>query len=204
MFIVVDVITKNTTYKEFQSQWEEEKKTLSKRDIGFISGKDGFKNAIKGFLTSDYYKRGKLIEDGQLVLGYIFKSWFASPNDYSPYWVLFSPSPKVNENPKMLKDVANRLSCFKPLTGDKTSKKLSRILDGPLSDAQYFEIPESLTDGNLIYLSIVYLRPEWRDKIILGLNPFIANQGVSKEILYLPDQFWSDYFKQAYNNNELI
>lgn len=198
------MITTNTTYKEFQSCWNDEKKTLSKRDIALISGKDGFKNAIKGFLTADYYKRGKLIEEGQLVLGYIFKTWSSSDVGYCPHWVLFSPSPKVNENPQLLKDVAKSLSGCTEVKGDKTSKALHKLLTQPLSEAKYFELPENITNGNLIYLSIVYLRPEWRNNIRLGLNPFIANQGISKEILYLPDQFWSGYFKECYYNNELI
>ena len=190
------------TLAEINESWQAKRNTLSGKEIAYIGNKASLRGKMLGFLTGPYYKRTKLIENGEISYAYVFKEWsndVQGEDPQHPTWMVFSPVRKLNENPEKLKEIAANLQ---GLALDKNCPKDLRVLRNlivePLSDTSYFEIPPEYTNGELAYLSIVYVISSLVPCFHLGLNLILANQSVSKEVLYLPTAYWSDDFSTAY------
>lgn len=193
-------------FDSFSESWKKTQKDLSKKDLSFISFKDSFRHGMRGFLTPEYYKREKLIKEGELAFGYVFKCWSDESSfsvDY-PTWVLFSPSLKVSKNPVLLAKISENLLVFAKENKDKKHRKLTSLINEPLSECAYYELPKELTQGELIYLSITYVHLNQFIDFQMGINPIIISKGISKEILYLPDKYWTQEFAESYKNHALI
>lgn len=188
--------------------WLGKRAFLSKEDIAYLGNKKTLRGKMLGFLTSAYYKRTKLIKQGEILYSYVFKEWsndVGGDDPQHPTWMLFSPSAVFAEHPESLKAVAEKLQGMSvDKQSDKKAKKLKGLLDEPLSDASYFEVPSEYTDGALVHLSIVYVISSLVPCFRLGLNLIIANQSVSKEVLYLPVSYWTDAYEKAYLSHELV
>ncbi len=189
------------------TSWFLKRNSLTKEDKAFLSNRDTFRHRLLGILSSDYVKRKDLIAHGDIVYAYVFKEWTNEARkeifDY-PTWLYFSPSKSLNDNPLRLKGISAKTS--QPSTSDpltKEDKKFNKLLTENLSDCSYFEVPGSYTGGQLVYLSIVYARLNQIPDFHLGLNLIIANASISKEVIFLPERYWTEDYKKAYRNNEL-
>lgn len=175
-------------------------------EIKFISGKDTFKGKLTGFLTKEYYQREKLIKFGDISYGYVFQEFYANSNDSSDLtWILFSPEQKLAENPLIFKKVTENIRDFlKKENLNKKEKQLKTMLFEPLASAPFEELPSDISEGHLIYFIKMYRKRSFAYSFNLGLNLFIANLAISKQLLYLPERYMTETFKKAYDNHELI
>lgn len=116
-------------------------------------------------------------------------------------WVIFSPSLSLRNNPVKLGAIGDKLLSFmhekKP---DKSNASLYNVLNEPLSDASYLELPEDIAGGELVYLSIIYVETHLNPNFILGPNILIISPSISKEVLYLPEEYWPKEMLDAYKN----
>jgi hypothetical protein len=192
---------------DINANWLVARTSFTKANIAHISDKDTFRGKICGFMTSSYHKRSKLINQGEIYYAYVFKTWTNDNSDNMvryPTWLLFSPSLTIRENPKLLLEVAKKIQAY---TGngapDKATEKVMRLIEEPLSDGSYIELPSSLAGNQLVYLSIVYCQMHLNPFFRLGLNLIIAAPSISKEVLYLPEEYMPKEFYEAYVNGGL-
>lgn len=185
--------------------WREKVLTLSKSDIKYIEGRTDFRSTLQGFLTRDYYQRSKVIKQGEIVYGYAFQDWTNDvtklKHDY-PVWVLSSPSSEVNQNPTIYREIIKNIEDLKRKSDLlEEENKFLNLIKKPLSDAKMVELPSSINNGKLIYLSIVYRRLNNAPSFHLGLNLYLMCPSVSKELLFLPLKYCSEDYRQGYEPN---
>lgn len=192
-------------FDSFTKHWKEKQKSLDKKDVSFIAYKDSFRHGMRGFLTGSYYKRERLIKEGDLVFGYTFKCWSDGSNYSSDYptWVLFSPSLQVSKNTALFARISGKLQDFAKQNKDKKYRKLCNLINEPLSECDYFEIPPEFTEGAVVYLSIIYVHVNQFVSFNMGVNPLIISKGISKEVIYLPDAYWLPEFTDLYHKHKL-
>lgn len=187
--------------ENLSASFAEKKLTFKKEDVAFIAGKDTFKGKMLGFLTTDYYRREKLIRGGDLVYGYVFRTWTNEVTFTKPYpmWVLFSPAKEFADDPNLYVSVLNAMQAIElPKRPSNELRRLHTMLNAELSEPKYYLIPEPYAQGHLVYLSMAYHRPWHNNNMKLGINPFIIGSLISREILYLPTKYWDETFKKAY------
>ncbi len=177
--------------------------TFDKDTWKFLSGKDTPRGRMLGFLTPEYYKREKLWQTGTIVWGYAFKSYMdnamTSGERVFPSWVLFSPTTPFQEDPTLYYPILEKLTAFLAKKPKKKAERALKIaLEGELSEPQYMEIPTEFTDGKLVFLSMVYVRPTHLPGFHLGVLPLMINKTVTSEVMYVPDRFWTEEFKAHY------
>lgn len=186
--------------------FQERQQFLSKEEIRYIAQKDTFPKRLRGFLTRAYYQKDKLIKRGQIVYGYVYKEWSQDvEGNVDPFsWVLISPERKIMENPSIFQKTAAKLQDFSLLPGgNRREKLLKNQLNEALSDAPFEELPQSLTEGHLIYLCKLQRPLALVSFFHLGLNLFLFNPSISKQILFLPERYMTDDFKQCYMHQQL-
>jgi hypothetical protein len=186
-----------------QENFEKRRLSFKKEDIAYIAGKDTFKGKMLGFLTTDYYRREKLIRGGEIIYGYIYRTWTNEITFTKPYptWVLFSPSKEFVNNPNLYVEILTALQAIElPKRGENELRKLHTMLNAELSEPRYMVIPEPYAQGHLVYLSMAYLRPHHNSNLRLGINPFLIAPAISKEILHLPTKYWTEEFKKIYHD----
>lgn len=191
------ILTNLTAY------YAEKRLSFKKNDIAFIAGKDTFKGKMLGFLTADYYRRSKLIMEGNIIYGYVYRTWTNEVTYTRPYptWVLFSPAKEFIDNPQLYATISTNLQAIElPKHPTAELRKLHTMLNAELSEPKYVMIPEPYAQGHLVYLSMVYLRTSHNNNLRLGINPFIIAPTISKEILYVPTMYWTEEFKKTYHN----
>lgn len=187
--------------KETNELYKDKRASFSKPEIKALAGKTG-KDAMLGFLTANYYKRTKLIQNAEIIYGYVYKDYSSDPNEsalHRPTWVLFSPSGEFSSNPELYKDCVSKIHEFtSKAPSDHKLKKLYHILSNPFADADKLELPEFLSGGKLIYLSILYVYSANMPFFHLGTNMFLFAPSISKEILYLSPAYWSKSWSDFY------
>ncbi|MCQ2742506.1 MAG: hypothetical protein MJ239_04330 [Bacilli bacterium] len=191
--------------KTAKDSWEKRKPTLTHDEIKRISGKEGVANFLVGFMTSEYYKRKKLIFEGDLTIGYVFKMFLETSeegNDICPTWVLFSPSSSVFNNPEKLLAVYEKLQQECERKDHSLPKPLYYALTSMYASGAYIQIPPQFTNGDLVYLSIAYEYRRATPDFKLGYNLMLASRGISKGVLYLPPQYWSKEWAEFYSRKE--
>lgn len=182
-----------------QKAYLEMVKKADKKEMQFLSGKDSFRGKCFGFLTSNYYKRTKLLLMGQLIYGYTFKTWSNDTSLDSPYptWVLFSPDSYFSKDPMLYATIVDNIVQFVSQKNiAKEYKHFQTMINEPLAEPSYLMVPLFLTDNKLVYVSLVYIRPKQLPSFKSGLNIMIMNQNVSTEILYLPEKYFIDEYKK--------
>lgn len=188
------------------ASWLEKRAALGKDELALIANKDTLRRRLIGVGTRSYLARSRLIKEGDILYAYAFKSWRneIKKDDFDyPTWIVFSPERKIAANPQRLKEITAKIRSLPEKGATKTEKRLKHLCDENLSDCSYFEIPLSCADGDLAFMSIIYLRVDAIPDFHLGLNPIIANRSLSTETLYLPERCWTEDFKKAYLGNEL-
>lgn len=189
--------------EKLRKKFAESSLSFKKEDVAFIAGKDNFNGKLLGFLTVEYYRRERLIREGSLVYGYVFRTWTNEVTFTKPFptWILFSPSKEFVSKPGLYIEILKALQAIQlPKRGSPELRKLHTMLNAELSEPKYFLIPEPYAQGHLVYLSMAYLRPHHNYNLRLGINPFIIAPAISKEILFLPTTYWTDEFKKAYHD----
>lgn len=166
--------------------------TLTKQEFAFLAGKDSFHGKCFGFLTRAYYQRSRLLREGQLVYGYAFKAWTNTTDSSKtfPSWVIFSPEDIFSINPNLYAELADKIQllCDSEVK-DRDLKKFKALLTEELADPCYVRVPDRYSDGHLVYMSTIYVRPNQLPIFRLGLSIIIMNPNVSKEVLYLPQKY---------------
>ena len=193
--------------KNLNTSWLLKRASLDKTELSYLANKDTFNGIRLGFMTRAYYQREKMIRGSDIYYAYVFQSWnnaVGNPQSSYPTWLLFSPDTPVNENPDILKEISAKLTSIKTTeVVDKTEKELKKIIVEPLSDASCFLLPPSYSLGHYVFLSIIDCPGSRVSSFQLGLNLILANLSVSKEVRYLPERYWPDEFKQAYQQGLL-
>ena len=188
-------------YSDMVFNWDHARKLLSKDEIKRIAGKNNFLGKLIGVFTPSYWKREKLIEMGEVVIGYAFRSFRfegESSDVVFPSWVLFSPETKANKNPMILEETSFKLAALSESeTLSKEDKKLKAILHNNLGAYRYVKIDEKYTNGSLVYLSIVDVRRDLFPDFKLGYSPLLIGPSISKEVLYLPPGYWTEEWLAA-------
>ncbi len=178
---------------------------LSKEDINFISNKETFKDKLHGFLTSAYHKREKVIRTGELFYGYVFSEWNSRPDSAPISLILFSPERKMAENPLIFKKIVENLRGFlENSPKNRDAKKLKNLLSEPLANAPFEQLPFNLTEGHVVYFCKLYRNISFAYSFNLGLNLFIANPAISKQILFLPERYMTEAFRKTYEERKLM
>lgn len=181
---------------EQRSAFKELSKNFLKEDFNFLTNKQGFNQKRIGVFTRNYYKRKKLVQLGTLTYGYVLRIRDnGSQTNPISTWVLFSPSNEYEKNPaKYEKTLQNIDKILNSPNINKKYKRLKIMLTESLAEPVYFPVPDELSDGDVVYISHVYY---WRTKnpnMRPGLMPIFISQNISKEILYLPERYWTDNF----------
>lgn len=186
--------------KQQQEAFVNASKKADKKELQFLTDKDTFRGKCFGFLTSNYYKRKKLVLMGELVYGYTFKTWSNNVTSDNPYptWVMFSPDSSFLKNPMQYSIVIDRVMDF--ISNEKLDKKYRKfktLISEPLAEPSYLIVPSFLTNDRLVYISLVYIRPKQFPSFKEGINIMIMNQNISSEILYLPEKYFIKEYKEV-------
>ena len=191
-----------------ENERENFKKTqsiLTKNDLLYIANKDSLKSKFHGFLTLSYHQREKLIKTGELFYGYVFSEWNSRPETWPISLILFSPERKIAENPIIFKEIVEELQGFLEISPkSKEEKKFKKLLSEPLANAPFEMLPSSLSRGHVIYFCKVYRNISFDYSFNLGLNLFIVNPAISKQILFLPKRYMTETFRNLYQERKLM
>ncbi len=177
-------------------------------DREFNAGKNYRLGKLHGLFSRGYRKRDELFSFGEIIYALTFKSFI---NEFSqdknfPSWVIFSPSKDLQNNPRFYYDIATKLEEVtlkkKP---NKIEKRLQQILLSNVEEPNYLEIPEPYNLGYLAYISICYVRPPHIANFKPGINLILMARKTTDEVMYLPDRYWSEEYKDEYfNKNKVI
>lgn len=185
---------------ELNKSWDSIKLSLSKKDRNRILGRDSFDGKRVDCFHLRYWKRPKLLPKGKIIFGYVFKS--AEYRKESPLffstWVIHSEDPYFQENPYEFLHVLEKSQERYPNLKKILHSKVEKMLYGEEADFVYVRIDPSLADGRAVYLSCVTLFRGNVSNFHLGLNLFVSNSSISKDLIYLPRQYWTKEFEQAY------
>lgn len=157
--------------------------TLTKEDRLLLSCKNNFINKKIDFLKSYYYKRNKLIDQGEINYVYCFKEYeYEEDCPISKVIGIFSLSSQIEEI-----DLINAKKKLDEID-IKTNRKLFNLLHNKYADFLYLNIEEEtgLKDG---YISMLTRYKSIIPDFTLGLNPVISSKGISKEMILLPPKF---------------
>lgn len=159
------------------------KANLSKEDRLLLTCKNSFTNRKIDFLKPYYYKRNKLVDQGEIGLIYCFKEYEFEPDcPISKVIALFSLSSQVEE-----KDYIKAKKELDKITS-KNNKKLYQLLNNKYSDFLYLSIEKEtgLKDG---YISMITRYKSIIPNFTLGIQPALMSRSISKEIIILPNKF---------------
>lgn len=187
----------------FEKEFKGKLWTLTLEEKKHLLDRDTPRGRMFGFLTKAYHKRYKLFECGNFAYAYCFKSWDNSYGSDRPYpiWFLFSPESHFIKNKEELEKIVSRLGKFNKeyvKNRDKKYKKLFTSLNEYLSEPNYMELPLEFTDNHLVYLHCTYLRPNQLPHFNLGYNVVCYSKGISKEVMFIPEVFWTKEYKEVY------
>lgn len=172
--------------------------TFTKEDFRFVEGKSTPEGRRLGMFTLASLKRKKLVESASVFYGYVFKDYqrIEDAKAFYPTWVLFSPHPYYQEDPEryaeMIPLLEERYATKKKFRREKVECALHELL----ADASMLPIDPAITNGRPLYLCIVYFHREHISDLRFGVNLFLANPDVSKELLYLPEQYWTKEYAE--------
>lgn len=193
-----------TLLENERKNFKEKQLFLTKEDINFISSKETFKDKLHGFLTVSYHQREKVIRTGELFYGYVFSEWKSRPDSQPISLILFSPETKIAQNPSIFKKITENLYGFLKISHrNRKDKKLKNLLTEPLANAPFEALPYTITEGHIVYFCKIYRNISFANSFNLGLNLFISNPAVSKQIMYLPERYMTETFKNLYEENKL-
>ena len=181
---------------------------MNQEEKRFLTLKEDKKGRLRGFFTREYWRRNRLVIEGNIAYAYIFKSYqfdLEHLEDGFLTWLLFSPSSFYDEHPEAYKDIAIHLLALenrKPTS--KKEKEMKRYIEEELSEPHYVEVPKEWTDGHLVYLCSAYIYQMHIPIFHLGFIPVFHARQITKEILLLPYKYWSEDWKKFYEGGKNI
>lgn len=187
--------------EEVRKNFSSKQGAFTKDEMAYNTNKDTFRGRITGFMTSSYYKREKLYNQGVVYYALAFKDYrehAEKDKKLVPVWVLLSPSSKIDEDPMLLQKVKDNLDkLYEDSELRKKYKKLFTMISENHAEPMYFEIPEEFSPDFECYLCITFVHEERFPLFHLGLNLVLANKLITKEVDYLPMTYWTkDYIDQ--------
>lgn len=182
-------------------QYQEQVLTLTKEEKKVLARKDTFRKSMIGFLTPDYYKREKLILNGKVVYGYIFKTRRTGDEDEPiQVWILTSPEDYFLDHPEDFQKIAQNLGNinFQEKEKDKSIKIFKNILQEKNIELKYREVPAIYAEEHVVFISVVLFHKDESFDFKHGINLFIGAQEISKELLFLPLKLWPEEYRKSY------
>lgn len=157
-----------------------------------------------------YTEQDLLLSQGIICYGSIvqantilFKSF---PPFNCPATLVYSENSEIEENPYILHDIANEIFSYKDMPSDEVPielRELVRVITDEL-DRSAFRGTLSDADGNKInigFTSLMIFRKHLPKKKICGsMLPLIVAPEKCNSIIVLPEEYWSENFKQAWIN----
>lgn len=130
--------------------WSEESLRLDKTERKFVEGKYSSKTKMLGMFTSAYRKRKRLVDQGQVIYGFVFKMYCRSDSDaeYYPVWVLLSPHRRYQENPKAYEELIPALEKRYAEKKKFRREKVECALHERFADASSLLVDETLTGAS--------------------------------------------------------
>ena len=175
-----ELVLLNKKYKDFV--YSNDKKELK---IFNVNNKKGLK--MLGFLHLYFYKRNKLIKNGNIVTGYLYRIFNDTDlNKVSIGYVIHTPNFDIQTEINKFKEIENNINNF--LSKDiKTfkDKKIYNSLVKNNGELHYFLLDKEISGYDFIYISTI---PILINEAKIGLNYFISNKKYSNEILLLNDE----------------
>ena len=172
-----ELVLLNKNYKDFV--YSNDKKELK---IFNVNNKKGLK--MLGFLHLYFYKRNKLIKNGNIITGYLYRIFNDTDlNKVLIGYVIHTPNFEIQTEINKFKEIENNINNF--LSKDiKTfkEKKIYNSLVKNNGELHYFLLDKEISGYDFIYISTI---PILINEAKIGLNYFISNKKYSNEILLL-------------------
>lgn len=172
-----ELVLLNKNYKYFV--YSNDKKELK---IFNVNNKKGLK--MLGFLHLYFYKRNKLIKNGNIITGYLYRIFNDTDlNKVSIGYVIHTPNFEIQTEINKFKEIGNNINNF--LSKDiKTfkEKKIYNSLVKNNGELHYFLLDKEISGYDFIYISTI---PILINEAKIGLNYFISNKKYSNEIILL-------------------
>ena len=162
-----------------------------------FSGKT-IKEKMINFFTLKRSKRLELIKKGYIVFGLVFSSSYINNSNLIRTRIIFSPSYELADNKEEMLAIADKINEWvdsvnlKKLT--MKEKKLYQALISDEEEPNYIQIPESIIENKLVYLSLIFVN---KDDFLNGMVPIIINRKISKEILLVPQAMYSNEYIES-------
>ena len=162
-----------------------------------FSGKT-IKEKMINFFTLKRSKRLELIKKGYIVFGLVFSSSYINNSNLIRTRIIFSPSYELADNKEEMLAIADKINewvdsvNFKKLT--MKEKKLYQAIISDEEEPNYIQIPESIIENKLVYLSLIFVN---KDDFLNGMVPIIINRKISKEILLVPQAMYSNEYIES-------
>ena len=159
-----------------------------------FSGKT-IKEKMINFFTLKRSKRLELIKKGYIVFGLVFSSSYINNSNLIRTRIIFSPSYELADNKEEMLAIADKINewvdsvNFKKLT--MKEKKLYQAIISDEEEPNYIQIPESIIGNKLVYLSLIFVN---KDDFLNGMVPIIINRKISKGILLVPQEMYSNEY----------
>jgi len=154
-----------------------------------LTGKGTKHGRLLGALTRGYYQRERLWQSGQIIYGYLYKT-YTDVGFSRPYlaWIIFSPLSSFETDPSQYEAIMIKLQQLidkeKP---DRHERKLYNALTNPVTEPKYFPLPEAYSEGRLVYVSTTFVYPDLTEQAKFGIIPIIIAPAITKEIMCVPD-----------------
>lgn len=172
-----ELVLLNKNYKDFV--YSNDKKELK---IFNVNNKKGLK--MLGFLHLYFYKRNKLIKNGNIITGYLYRIFNDTDlNKVSIGYVIHTPNFEIQTDINKFKDIENNINNF--LSKDIKTFKEKKIYNSLVKnnrELHYFLLDKEISGYDFIYISTI---PILINEAKIGLNYFISNKKYSNEILLL-------------------
>lgn len=162
-----------------------------------FSGKT-IKEKMINFFTLKRSKRLELIKKGYIVFGLVFSSSYINNSNLIRTRIIFSPSYELADNKEEMLAIADKINewvdsvNFKKLT--MKEKKLYQAIISDEEEPNYIQIPESIIGNKLVYLSLIFVN---KDDFLNGMVPIIINRKISKGILLVPQEMYSNEYIES-------
>lgn len=162
-----------------------------------FSGKT-IKEKMINFFTLKGSKRLELIKKGYIVFGLVFSSSYINNSNLIRTRIIFSPSYELADNKEEMLAIADKINEWvdsvnlKKLT--MKEKKLYQAIISDEEEPNYIQIPESIIGNKLVYLSLIFVN---KDDFLNGMVPIIINRKISKGILLVPQEMYSNEYIES-------
>lgn len=176
---------------EIREEFVKSRSSMSKEQIDESIGFKNKKDKILSLFSIRYKPSRKLIDEGILVYTYIYKnSFYINGNsNYFRSYVLFSPDTKYEENPAFYSKIAAKLEDFLN-SNNKKYNKLIRNLNSDVHEFKLDLLPIEIFEEK-VFISTIYTKEKVNPNLRVGVNLCLLNRKVSKNIILLPEVFYS-------------